>query len=296
MDLSSTNKRLSARDIAEQAAEIFVLDDSFIRIKQLIDDEKSTIDDIADVILIDPALTVVILKLANSALFNYPGKIDSVSKALLVLGITEVYNLVIAYFTTKAYSQLTVDKKVLEAYWELSIDTALLVKYFGQCYNLKNNERLFILGLLHQVGEVLTHQFLPEQYRHYHQLLIAEQNKATPQFPWQLQQQVFGYTFADCSAELMRFWRLPFSLIEPVIGQDDDNFECLSSESKVLLLAKRVALNLHFPAYKFSQLFNKQQQQILQLNKQLLANGLAYCHSERLALLAMLSPASVTIY
>jgi hypothetical protein len=32
------------------------------------------------------------------------------------------------------------------------------------------------------------------------------------------------------------------------------------------------------------------------LNKQLLANGLAYCHSERLALLAMLSPASVTIY
>jgi hypothetical protein len=89
---------------------------------------------------------------------------------------------------------------------------------------------------------------------------------------------------------------LPFSLIEPVIGQDDDNFECLSSESKVLLLAKRVALNLHLPAYKFSQLFNKQQQQILQLNKQLISNGMMYCHSERMSLLAMLNPASATIY
>ena len=85
---------MDATEYAEKAHEIFVLSDSFIRIKELIDDESSTIDDIADVILLDPALAGTVLKLANSSFFNYPGKIDTISKAVLVLGITEVYILI----------------------------------------------------------------------------------------------------------------------------------------------------------------------------------------------------------
>lgn len=65
---------MDAVEYAEQASEIFVLSDSFIRIKELIDDDASTIDDIADVILLDPGLSGTILKLSNSSFFNYPGK------------------------------------------------------------------------------------------------------------------------------------------------------------------------------------------------------------------------------
>ena len=68
----------------EQVSELFVLSDSFLRIKELIDDEASTIDDISEVILLDPALSSTVLKLANSSFFNYPGKIDTISKAVLV--------------------------------------------------------------------------------------------------------------------------------------------------------------------------------------------------------------------
>jgi len=63
---------MNAIDYAEQASELFVLSDSFVRIKELIDDESSTIDDISEVILIDPALAGSILKLANSSFFSYP--------------------------------------------------------------------------------------------------------------------------------------------------------------------------------------------------------------------------------
>ena len=140
---------MKAVEYAEKANEIFVLSDSFIRIKELIDDETSTIDDIADVILIDPALAATILKLANSSFFNYPGKIDTISKAVLVLGITEVYNLVIAYFTTDAFKTIKADAKFLEEFWECSVDCALLVKYLGSALKIPNAERLFILGLLH---------------------------------------------------------------------------------------------------------------------------------------------------
>jgi HD-like signal output (HDOD) protein len=60
---------MTADDYVEQAGEVFVLSDSFIRIRQLIDDEASTIDDISEVILLDPALAGTVLKLANSVFF-----------------------------------------------------------------------------------------------------------------------------------------------------------------------------------------------------------------------------------
>ena len=102
---------MNASECAEISEEVFVLSDSFNRIKELIDDDSSTIDDIADVIILDPTLSVTILKLANSSFFSYPGKIDTISKAVLVLGITEVYNLVIAYFTTDAFKNISADLK-----------------------------------------------------------------------------------------------------------------------------------------------------------------------------------------
>ena len=139
---------MTALEYAQKANDVFVLSDSFVRIKELIDDETSTIDDIAEVIMIDPALASTILKLANSSFFNYPGKIDTISKALLVLGITEVYNLVIAYFTSDAFKAIDADADYLERYWEASVDAALLIKYLGEVCKVPNAERMFILGLL----------------------------------------------------------------------------------------------------------------------------------------------------
>ena len=63
---------MTVEDYIEQVSDIFVLSDSFIRIKELIDDDASTIDDISEVILFDPTLSGAVLKLSNSSFFNYP--------------------------------------------------------------------------------------------------------------------------------------------------------------------------------------------------------------------------------
>ena len=171
---------MNVNDYAERASEIFVLSDSFIRIKELIDDESSTIDDIADVILLDPALAGTILKLANSTFFNYPGRIDTISKAVLVLGITEVYNLVIAFFTKKAFKGIIAKQDYLDDFWCKSVDCALIVKYIGTRLNVPNAERLFILGLLYNLGELVVQQVTPEK--------TAEANGfSTTELPWQKQ-------------------------------------------------------------------------------------------------------------
>ena len=281
---------MNAMEYADKANEIFVLSDSFIRIKELIDNESSTIDDIADVILIDPALAGTILKLANSSFFNYPGKIDTISKAVLVLGITEVYNLVIAYFTTEAFKSITADANYLEAFWEQSVDTALLVKYIGGKLNIPNAERLFILGLLHNIGELIVQQFTPDK-------VIECQCFELSELPWIKQQRLLGFTYADCSAQLLRSWQLPYSLIGPIQNQDEENFAMSTQETQLLYLAKRIMLkNTLYQNAPYSSLITEEQLSHLNLDESLMQAAVSYCDMERLGILSVLKPSAVMIY
>lgn len=282
---------MDARDYAENASEIFVLSDSFTRIKELIDHESSTIDDIADVILIDPALSATILKLANSSFFNYPGKIDTITKAVLVLGITEVYNLVIAYFTSKAFKSITCDNMdYLDDFWEKSVDTALILKYLGEALNVANSERLFLLGLLHGLGELIVYQLTPEKAVQANALSAGE-------LPWTQQEKTLGFTYGDCSAELLKLWRLPYSLIEPVRNQDIPEFEYSTDESKILYASKRVMLlNHQCKSHDYEAVLDDTIIKELKLTKELVQKANAFCDMERLSVLALLSPSSVMIY
>jgi len=281
---------MNAVEVAKRANEIFVLSDSFIRIKELIDDERSTIDDIADVILLDPALSATVLKLANSSFFNYPGKIDTISKAVLVLGITEVYNLVIAYFTTDAFKSIDAEVDFLEDFWERSVDCALLVKYIGCTLKIPNAERLFILGLLHNIGELVVKQFMPEKVA-----LCYGDN--LDMLPWKKQQEVLGFTFAECTAELLKLWQLPFTLIDPIRNQDQDDFSQVSKESALLCFAKRVMIsNSVYPKLGLEPLVSAEQKTQLSVENDTINSAVSYCNMERLGVLAMLSPSTVTIY
>jgi len=281
---------MTATEYADQAGDIFVLSDSFIRIKELIDDESSTIDDISEVILIDPALVGTILKLANSSFFNYPGKIDTISKAVLVLGITEVYNLVIAYFTTQAFKSLNAEQDYLDHFWEKSVDCALMIKFLGCSLDVPNAERLFILGLLHNLGELVVKQASAEK-------VIECQSDEDASLAWHIQKDVLGFTYAECGAELLKLWQLPYNLVAPIRNQDEENFNSINTETQLLHIAKRVMTQQTFSKSKSQQLLiDELQLTSLGLNDEMLCMAIDYCDLERLNILSVLSPTSVTIY
>ncbi|GAA6170512.1 hypothetical protein NBRC116592_01820 [Colwellia sp. KU-HH00111] len=281
---------MTATDYAEQAEDIFVLSDSFIRIKELIDDESSTIDDISDVILIDPALAGAVLKLANSSFFNYPGKIDTISKAVLVLGITEVYNLVIAFFSTQAFRNNDFELGYFDDFWGNSVDCALLIKFLGCSLQVPNAERLFILGLLHNVGELVVKQVCADKVA---ECQCGEQDC----LPWEKQQAVLKFTYGECGAELLKLWQLPYNLVAPIRNQDEGDFTLTNTEAQLLYIAKRImAQQTVLTQKRLQQLVNDRQFSALGIDKEMISDAIDFCNFERLAILSTLSPASVTIY
>lgn len=281
---------MTATEYAEQVGDIFVLSDSFIRIKELIDDESSTIDDISDIILIDPTLTGAILKLANSSFFNYPGKIDTVSKALLVLGITEVYNLVIAYFTTQAFKSIDLEADFLASFWEKSVDCALVIKFLGCSLQESNAERLFILGLLHNLGELVVKQVSPEK-------VLECQGGENDCLPWERQQAVLNFTYGECGAELLKLWQLPYNLVAPIRQQDEADFSSINTETQLLYIAKRIMTQQTISTEKKQRrLISDKALSSLGIDEGMVMNAIDFCNLERLSVLSVLSPAAVTIY
>ena len=283
---------MTADDYVEQASEIFVLSDSFIRIRELIDDESSTIDDISEVILLDPALSGTVLKLANSPFFSYPGKIDTISKAVLVLGITEVYNLVIAYFTTEAFKNIDANQDYLDEFWVKSVDCALLMKFLGTTLGIVNAERLFILGLLHNLGELVVHQIATEKQRACESLDINL-------LPWVKQQDILGFTFGECSAELLKQWQLPYSIFAPIRDQDIDDLSQYTVETQLLYIAKRVMSKQQVfkdQNLNYSDLLRNEQLEPICIDENMLENAVDYCDLERLGLLSILNPSASMLY
>jgi HD-like signal output (HDOD) protein len=277
-------------ECSENAEEVFVLSESFSRIKELIDNDSSTIDDIAEIIILDPTLSVTILKLANSSFFNYPGEIETISKAILVLGITEVYNLVIAYFVTDAFKTVTGDADYLENFWEQSVDCALTIKFLGAELNVQNAERLFILGLLHNIGELAVNQSIPNK-------IEACNTFSSTEFPWVKQLNEIGFTYAQCGGELLKLWQLPYALIEPVRSQDEYDFEYATVEAKLLYLSKRVMLlNYGCNTHKPSSLLTGRILSDLNVSPKMIIAANHFCNADRLNILSILSPGSSTIY
>jgi HD-like signal output (HDOD) protein len=281
---------MNAFECAENAEEVFILSDSFSRIKELIDNDSSTIDDIAEIIILDPTLSITILKLANSSFFNYPGKIETISKAVLVLGITEVYNLIIAYFITDAFKSIEGEPEYLESFWEQAVDCALIIKFLGTELNIPNAERLFILGLLHNIGELAVHQSMPAK--------IEACNTYTPdELPWNKQKSEIGFTYGECSGDLLKQWQLPYTLIEPIREQDQYDFEFATIETKLLYLSKRVMLlNYGCNKHKPSSLITAELLTDLKVNPKMILAANHFCNVDRLGILSILSPGSSVIF
>ena len=65
------------------------------RIIEVVTDKNASFKDLARIIEKDPALTVKMLKVANSAFYGFLSKISSLEHALVLLGADEVKSIVL---------------------------------------------------------------------------------------------------------------------------------------------------------------------------------------------------------
>lgn len=280
---------MNAFDFTRQVGDVFVLPDTCLKIKEVIDNKISNLDEIAELISLDPPLASRLLKLANSALFNFPNPVDTVSKAVLLLGQTQVYNLVVAYGTTEAFRRTPADVVDLERFWEISIHCALISKYLAGVIGFKQNEPLYISGLLHNIGELVVVEVKPDIARicgHYQPKVM----------PWQRQQELLGFSYSDCSVALLKIWGLPESITEPINYLNTPQLQPTSKKVQILHIASRLALlNASMGLFEFLDLVDMNIVNDMGLTRSILEEARAYASLEGMSILSLLNPKSAMI-
>ncbi|MBZ9610881.1 HDOD domain-containing protein [Rheinheimera maricola] len=281
---------MKALQYAQNVADLFALPEGYLRVKELMDSDTASLDEIADVILLDPVLTSKLLKLANSAIYNLPYQVENVSKALLVLGKTQVYNLVLSIGISSACSKVDTSAIDLERFWEQSINAALIAKFLAQCCKIKPTDRFYVAGLLHNIGELVVLQNNTE-------VAHSCQDYGVEERPWQLQQRLLQFSYAECGAELLHLWHLPDSIVEPVALQHNTKFDQKNKAQLIIYLAVRLALaNQHPELYSTKQLIDPFVLELLDLTQPDILRAIDFCNTEGLFILSVLNPRISTIY
>lgn len=201
-------------ELVQGVSGLVTLPDVFIRINQLVDDPNSNVADIARVVSQDPSFTVRLLRVANSPFYGFSSTIDNVSRAVLVIGTSQMRNLALSMSVARTFDGLPNNLVTMDNFWHHSLYCALTARVLARRARKCDPEAAFTAGLLHDIGELIIFNRLPEQAKEA-LLLVLDQVDDLPVYL--AERQILGFDHAQVGGELARQWRLP-PLLEECIA------------------------------------------------------------------------------
>ncbi len=185
----------------------------YLEIIHCLQQPNATVEDVAGIVMRDPAMTAKILKLVNSAFFGLPLKIASINEAISYLGLDTLRSLVLSISVFEQFEGI--DSRVLsvEALWTHSFEVANAAQIIAGLENSdkKTKDEAFIGGLLHDAGKlVLAANFSEEYERCVKAAAVAGSNQAD------LEERTFGSAHSEIGGYLFGLWGLPIGVVEAV--------------------------------------------------------------------------------
>lgn len=175
------------------------------------DHSSSSLVDIAKVIEKDQGLTVRILTMANSAYYGLQSQIGSVHRAVMILGLQEVRKLVLLLNIRSLDQRLDSNLFDVSTHWRHQVDVAHAAKIMAGHSSDMDPEELFTIGLLHDLGKMITALYRPDDWI---AILELRSTKNVPLF--MAEDAYWGLDHALIGAMTLKSWFLPASLTEPI--------------------------------------------------------------------------------
>lgn len=202
----------SAQEIVSHVESLAALPTVYHRIREQLDSPDGSIVAVARLVSSDPALTAGVLRLVNSAFYGFGGKIDTVERAVPILGLQQVHDLVLAITVSAVFDGIKPEHMDMKRFWHGSMLRALAARSLARASDNAAAERMFVIGLLADIGHLVMYQIVPD-------LADEARMKADADHaPLHLaERSIVGCDYAEVGAALMDAWRLPSCFAE-VIG------------------------------------------------------------------------------
>ncbi|MBM9614906.1 GGDEF domain-containing protein [Desulfobulbus rhabdoformis] len=182
------------------------------KVLELTTQEEVEVAEVIHLISQDIALSTKILKVANSAFYNFPQQIGSVQQAVSLLGINAVRSLVLSFTFLSMGEENTFKYFDLNGFWRLSLVRAAAARLISQYVGEVDPEELFTQGLLQNIGQLIFALTLPERY----DTLLEELEIDNTRPDESLEEEYLGLAHTVSGAEVARCWCLPQSIVDAI--------------------------------------------------------------------------------
>lgn len=159
---------------------------------------------LSKVILKDYSLTNKVLQVVNSAYYSLGRPVNSISKAVTILGFDAVRDLATAIALFEDFVKSGVEKEGISKILTRSFLSALQARDLAVAKDMKVlPEEAFICSLLHNLGKIIVCIYMPDTYREIEEKVDegSSEEDATKEV-------LQGLTFPQIGEEVAKFWNL----------------------------------------------------------------------------------------
>lgn len=190
--------------LVHTCTKLYTLPEIYLEVKKVIDNPASTMADLSRVISLDPAMSATVLKLVNSAFYGMPRKVETISRAVGIVGMQAIHDLALAVAVTKTFSGIHQQVMSMKVFWANSFFSGIAARELARKCFLIDSERMFVEGLLREIGHLILYQHMPEEAE---QALRESAKDQTPIHA--IEQSLLGFNFAEVGYFLVETWQLP---------------------------------------------------------------------------------------
>ena len=183
----------------------------YVRLSEAIQSPNTSVSDICKIINTDAGLATRLLKIANSTMYSFTSKVETVKKAVLVVGTRELHDLALALYVLKMFKNISPNLIDIKEFWKHNIACGLAARAIASLRKEVNVERFFVAGLLHDLGRIFLYIAFPEES--YETLTIAKREN---RILFKVEEQFFGYDHAQIGGFLLDNWAIPQNLVEMI--------------------------------------------------------------------------------
>lgn len=194
--------------LIERLGELPTLPVVIQKINALLSNPRTTATEVGQAIATDQAIAAKIIRLVNSALYGFPGRISTITHAIVILGFSTVKNVIL---TTAILSRFDLKKTVngfdMAGLWKHSVATGSIARLIAQEIGFKGKEEAFVGGLLHDLGKVAHALYLPDSF-----VSVVEHAHEKQILFYDSERDLHGTTHADIGTWVAEKWNLPNDL------------------------------------------------------------------------------------
>lgn len=183
----------------------------YTRVQEAVNDPHSSNRDLANIISEDPGLAARLLRMSNSPFFGFASKIDTINRAVTVIGTKQLCDLVLATSVMRLFHGVSPELVCMESFWRHSVACGVAARILATYRREPNVERFFVAGLLHDIGRLIIFMQIPEIA-----LKVLQEAHSRAALLYEVESEMLGFDHAAVGGALLTQWWLPEHTVEAV--------------------------------------------------------------------------------